>query len=340
MIDTDWRVFLEQRGFTTDTQGTLGKANGSTLSGPLLMDLSHLGVVEVSGKDAFAFLQGQFSNDLQAVSGARSQLSAYCSPKGRVLALFRVLQTEGGYRLIAPREILESVVRRLRMFVLRAKVSLDISSDLIAIGIAGDGAETLLCEKFAAAPRPGEVLTNENTGVIGVGACRWLLTDSVQGVRDLWEEFAAGASSADGRTWRRMDILDGLPQVFASTVETFIPQMINLDLVDGVSFTKGCYPGQEIVARLRYLGKLKQRMLCVRSEEEKEILPGDGIFTAARGEQRVGTVVDAQPAADGGRVLLATAPVTHLETGPLLLSSQGGTPLEKTPLPYEIPATA
>lgn len=336
MTHPDWTAFLRQRGFVAGEAGAPGLAGGPAMDDSLLMDLSHLGTVTVAGEDAFAFLQGQFTNDLQEVTESRSQLSGYCTPKGRLLALFRILAHGPGYRLVAPTEILEPVVKRLRRYVLRAKVDLEITPEMVTVGLAGAAAQALIEQRFGAAPGPGGVAADGATAVTGVGEARWLLAGPVEAMTGLWEAFGERLPPADGRSWRRLEILDGLPQVFAPTVEKFVPQMVNLDLVGGVSFAKGCYPGQEIVARLRYLGKLKQRMLCARVENGSGIAPGDGIHTEERGEQRVGTVVDAQRA-EGGAVLLATAPLARFTEGPLLTTPQGGEVLQQIPLPYAVP---
>jgi len=257
--------------------------------------LDSLGVIEVAGDDAREFLQGQFSNDIDALAaidgdaGARCQLNAYCNPKGRALAVVRVLRLGDGWRLLAPAALADALMMRLRMFVLRAKVSVELQSPA-RWGVIG--APVLRGEAL----RGDGLLRAQVAGAVP----RQLVIGDAQPSRA--GEFTVEASDT---VWRLADILSGIPQIYPATAEEFIAQFINLDRVDGVSFSKGCYPGQEIIARLRHRGRVKQRMVAARARVDA-LAPGDAVYDG--GDKKIGAVVDAVQLGDGEFIFSAVAP--------------------------------
>ena len=278
--------------------------------------LDHLGCIELTGEDSEDFLQGQLTNELSAISPWQSQLSGYCNPKGRALAIFRVLKTETSICLLCPQDLVESMIKRLQLYKMRAKVEVKARDDLQAFGLINVGTET---------PRTTDWL--------------WQI-DHNRKIAIATEEqsdplLGRPHPITDSSLWRLTDILAGQPQVYAATSEAFIPQQINLDLVDGVSFTKGCYPGQEIVARLRYLGKLKQRMIAGKVKCDQSIVPGTPLFTSERPKQKSGSVVDVVETG-GYQVLLAMVPASYIDSGELMLIEHQGNKLERLQLPYAI----
>ena len=293
-----------------------------------IIPLDFLALIEVTGEDAQEFLQGQLSNDLDAIgAGEKScQLNAYCNPKGRVLALIRLVKCAAGFQMIVPAELADNLVRRLTMYVLRAKVKIARKPEIPLLGRIG--------------PPDSDDRGNGIQPIPLAGALpRQILLGAA--AAEAWRDAGEVAVEANGDAWRLADILSGIPQVYAQTVEAFIPQMINLDLVDGLSFTKGCYPGQEIVARLRYLGKVKQRMLVGTVggavAEVGSLAPGDPIHDAQRGDQKVGMVVDAVKTGDDHYTFSTTAPPALIEHGELRVGSATGAPLTRIPLPYPAP---
>jgi len=263
--------------------------------------LDSLGVIEVGGDDAQEFLQGQFSNDIDAVAAvddavAHCQLNAYCNPKGRALAVVRVLRLAERWWLLAPRAQVDSLMKRLRMFVLRAKVSIDAPA-LARWGVIGDG------DGVGAASRADAVVRASVAGIIP----RQLIIGDAQVMRSL---DITPTPSDD--LWRLADILSGVAQVYPATAEQFIPQFINLERVGGVSFSKGCYPGQEIIARLRHRGRVKQRMLAARAVGVDALAPGDALFDGDG--KTVGTVVDAVNTGAREFIFNATAPSPLADT--------------------------
>lgn len=250
--------------------------------------LSHLSVIAIQGTDAAAFLQGQITCDVRQIKPQRSSLGAMCLPNGRVIATFRLLHNSDGFLMILSRDLLESVIKRLRMFVLRSKVSLSDASDVWHIaGLIGNGLDAFL--QTADLKLPGskdELYTSESALVSRVSgdATRCLLLFQNQ---PAWLENTVITNDV---LWQSADINNGLPLITAPTSEQFIPQMLNLDLLGAISFEKGCYTGQEIVARTHYLGKAKRRMY--RYATTANAAPGDDIY-AANPTEAVGTVVNA-----------------------------------------------
>ena len=207
--------------------------------------LTHLGVLRFSGADALTFLQGQISNDTQRLSDNMPVFAAYSSPQGRVLALIYLLPHSSGVAAILPREILQPTLERMRKYVLRAKVRIEDAGDsLVVAGRVGappeSGSRYVECDGIGMAP-------------VGHDQNRfWII-----GAPD---KIGAVNAAAFEQAWRLADIHAGLPQVYAATSEAFVAQMLNLDLLDGISFSKGCYTGQEIIARTQHLGRIKRRM--------------------------------------------------------------------------------
>ena len=211
--------------------------------------LTHLGILRFTGPDALSFLQGQVSNDTQRLTDNTSLLAAYSNAQGRVIALIYLLPHSSGVIAILPREILQPTMERMRKFILRAKVKIEDAGDSLAVaGYFGTMPES-----------SGGYSEADGVGVAPVARDKnrfWLIAAP--------QKFASAVDAAGARRieneWRLADIRAGLPQVYAATSEAFVAQMLNLDLLDGISFTKGCYTGQEIIARTQHLGRIKRRL--------------------------------------------------------------------------------
>ena len=252
-------------------------------------------IIEARGADTDAFLQGQLSNDIRALAPDRAQLSSYNSAKGRMLAVLTLSRRDGGIDIELPRGLIEPVARRLRMFVLRSKLTLTPSADAM-LGLVGDGAADALAQAGLAVPMaPLDVVEADGLRIqrrLGV-----LPRYSLSGGAALIDALAArwAAHAADAAAWTLAQVRAGEPVVLPETQDHFVAQMANLDLLGGISFDKGCYTGQEIVARLHYLGQLKRRMfLCEGLGLPPE--PGSDVHVQGQ-DQAVGEVV--QSAADG-----------------------------------------
>jgi folate-binding protein YgfZ len=223
--------------------------------------LSHLGILRFSGPDALSFLQGQISNDTNRLAERSSLFAAYSSPQGRVLALIYLLPHSSGIAAIVPRELLASTLERLKKFVLRAKVKIeDAGEDLVVGGFHGEAA--LRNFGLPIPDAPGRYVEQNGIGIAAVGMKAAVGTEHRYWVIGAAADpaLAPTAATQPERDWRLADIRAGLPQVYSPTSEAFVAQMLNLDLLDGISFTKGCYTGQEIIARTQHLGRIKRRL--------------------------------------------------------------------------------
>ena len=299
------------------------------------MPLTHLAVVQASGADATAFLHSQLSNDVQGLPPQRSLLAGYCNAKGRLFTISRLWRHGDAWLLCLPADSAETLLKRLRMFVLRSKVTLTLRQDLTLFGVSGDAAATALGRAGLPAPdQDGSVATHDDTSVLCLPGTvpRYLLclTDAVAPAT--WTALTEVARPADTGYWRLLEIDAGQPSVHAATAETFVPQHVNLERVDGVSFRKGCYPGQEIVARMHYLGKPSRRMYRMQTTAPP---PPPGTAVQDERQREVGTVVDAQATGTDATRLLAALQVAAIDS-PLLLPD--GARLERLDLPYPLEA--
>ena len=302
-----------------------------------ITDLSHFGLIRVAGDELRTFLQGQLTNDINAVTPTSAQLSSYCSPKGRMLGSFWIFQRGADLYLQLPVERLEAILKRLRMFVLRADVTLeDASEQLARFGIAGDCAAGIL--RFA--PSAGNSCeTRDEVTVLRLPGDRQrfevIAAPEVAGA--IWSDLSATAEQTGSEFWSLMDIRAGIPTVFEDTVEAFVPQMANLQLVGGVSFTKGCYTGQEVVARMQYLGKLKRRMYRAQVDADERPAPGTEVFSpSSDSTQAIGRIVDSAAAPQGGFEVLAVLQISSAESGDVHLGDAAGPILKMLPLPYAL----
>jgi hypothetical protein len=262
--------------------------------------LPWLGVIEARGPDAVSFLQGQLTNDTRLLADGRTQLAALNSPQGRVIALLRLKQVDGSVYALLPRELVEPVLTRLKKYVLRAKVQLA-SPALVAVGSASE-----------TSPDPANSISFD----YGPGRRVTVLPAA---------ELPGTASDRD--LWIAEDIRLGLPQVFASTSEAFIPQMLNLDLLEGISFSKGCYTGQEIVVRTQHLGRIKRRTLRYRLEAGPLLEPLQGLFL---NDAKVAEVLISAGTAAGHELLA----VTNLDARDRALRATDGREARPLPMPY------
>ncbi len=311
-------------------------ALASSVQATVLAPLPELGVVCVSGTDAVSFLQSQLTNDVSRLTLAQVQLSGYCTPKGRLLATFHQWRTDDGVFLRMPREIIGSIVKRLSMFVLRAKAKVtDVSDEWATYALLGESADVLYDAGLSSPDAPWTSTTANSVRVDRLlptpdGVVRCLLTLPSASPLRISEEVGRVASSR----WWLSEIDAAVPTVFAATQEKFVPQMINLEVLGGVDFKKGCYPGQEIVARSQYLGKLKRRM-NVADVNATDVQPAADVYHNGAA-QPIGTVVMAAASAEGGSSLLFEAPLDRLESGSLHLQSVDGPRLSVRPLPYAL----
>ncbi len=341
-MNNGWKDFLVGQGAQMqddvvqhfgDAAGELDKAATCTV----LCDLSQFGILRVSGEDAQGFLQNLFSSDVREVSPQRAQFGSFNTAKGRMLATFLIWQVGADYFLQLPKSLCEAMRKKLSMYILRSKVKItDASDEMVSIGVAGVEALALIEECFASIP--GDVFAvgqSSNGSVIRFEADRFQVNTTPEHAPSLWKCLNDGARPAASACWDWRNIRAGIPVVLPATQEQFVPQMANLDLVGGVNFKKGCYPGQEIVARMHYLGKLKRRMYLAHIAGNAQA--GDELFSAEMEGQASGMVVNAAAAPNGGSDLLAVVQISSQAAQQVHLGSLQGEALEFQQLPYVIP---
>lgn len=317
-----------------------GKADpdlAAARSESVLALLGHLGVLQFSGEDAETFLQGQLSCDVASVSSRSGTYGAYCSPKGRMLANFLLWREEAGFCMALSRDIAPSIQKHISKFVLRAKVKISDASDTIVMaGAAGPKAGQALRDVFPDLPKePNAVSRQPDTGtVIKLKDGRYLLSLTPSSAAALRQRLAHALVPVGARAWRWLDIRNGVPLVTAATQDQLVPQMANFELLGGVSFDKGCYTGQEVVARMQHLGKLKRRMFLANVAAQAEA--GDSLYSDDLGDQASGIVVNAEASPDGGHDLLAVVQTASREGSIVHLKSLGGPVLRFLPLPYAV----
>jgi hypothetical protein len=343
-MKSEWKAFLVDAGaeFATDTVVHFGnpvREQEVALTGLVFSDLDFQGVIAVHGEDSGAFLQSQLSNDINRLDQHVNQLNAYCTPKGRILGLLRAFRQDDNWYLRLPADTLEAVLQRLRMFVLRAAVTLEDASDnFIRIGISGEAAPAELLKLAGRIPdQPGQTVAAGKLLILRIAGIQprfEVYASSLDAAKSLWDGLNVRGAPVGNSAWRLLEILAGIPNVFAATTEIFVPQMTNLQLVGGVSFRKGCYPGQEIVARMQYLGTLKRRMYLGTVETDGVVAPGDLLFSAQDHEQPAGRIVDAQPHPDGGQAALAVIQIKYAEADDVHLGASDGPVFCRQPLPY------
>lgn len=348
-MNAEWSAFLERVGAVLAADrvshfGHPGAESRAALTDDVCCDLSHLGLIAARGPDTESFLQGQLTCDVRQVAPDRSLPGAHCTPKGRAFASFRLFRREDATYLELPRELLEPALSRLRKYVLRARTTLEDASDALArMGVAGPNAAALIGTALGAVPElMNGVVTTATTDPDGVTVIRlpgstprFELHGAAQELSTVWSALAPKVTPVGAEPWRLLNILAGTPTVYPETVEAFVPQMLNLQLLGGISFQKGCYTGQEIVARTHYLGKLKRRMVLARVDSASPPRPGDPLFSPqADASQSAGQLVDASPHPDGSYAVLAVALIDCAEHGTLQLGDAGGPILRLEPLPY------
>ncbi len=338
-MNSPWHQLLAMTTAHIDNQWQLHWQPEEEAGDTAYSPLPQLGVIRAQGKDARHFLQGQLTNDIRDLSPEHSQLSAYCNPKGRMLALFRLVQQGDDILMLLPRTLVDSVLKRLSMFVLRAQVSLsDASDDWLCFGLHGITASTLVAERLGSAPaeRDHQVSAEAFCAVCLDGPCpRYLLLASRTAADDLWATLQTQAVPEDTSAWTLRTIQAGEPQVYTQTQETFVPQMLNLQALNGLSFTKGCFVGQEVVARTQHLGKLKRRLYRA-AISEGEARPGDELFSpSSTSGQGAGKIVDAAPSPSGGWELLAVMEIDQ-DKSDMRIGGSEGARLSVLDLPYPV----
>ncbi len=347
----EWLEFLKTEGAVIENdkvshfrghENELSALQDQSRNQALVAPLDDYGVISVDGEDNLDFLQNQFSNDVRLVSETQSQLNAYCSPKGRVLSLFRIVKQEDRYLLLLPQERLQPTLSRLKMFVLRSKVTLEDASDKMGVvGIAGDKANELVNGLVANLPQePDACSYAEGMSIIKMAGepSRYLIVTGYEQLKSAWNQCKQHAQPASTRIWAYWNIQTGLPEVLEVNSDEFVPQMLNLHSLNAINFKKGCYPGQEVVARMHYLGKQKRRMYLAHLDTDSPPQPGENVYSESNVSdedmgQSVGKIVTATPSLHGGYDMLVVMQIASVENRDTILTQQN-TALIFKELPY------
>lgn len=283
--------------------------------------LTDQGLLRASGEDAAAFLHNLLTNDINHLKEGEARHAGLCTPKGRLIASFLIWREAADYYLQLSADILPGILKKLSMYILRSKVKLaDVSAERRLIGVFGASLGPT-ASMTTGAYEGGIALRLDDQRII-------LALPASASVPDL--------PVGDLADWHLAEIRAGIPRIVAATQEAFVPQMVNYEVpaVGGVSFQKGCYPGQEIVARTHYLGKVKRRMVHVKLE--KDFPPGTDVFTPEAGDQHCGAVVLTAPSPNSGFEALLVVQSTGAEADDIRLGSPDGPRAHLLPLPYAV----
>ncbi len=306
-----------------DPAAELVAARTLTIAAPL----THLSMIGVAGTDAMTFLHGQLTSDVKHLAPDGVQHSAWCSAKGRMLASCLLFRDQAGYRLQLAADLQATISKRLQMFVLRSRVAItDASAGEQLIGLSGPQATATLAALSLPTPATAMSRAPFPTGaVIRLDRERFEIVVANAALPELWSRIATSARPVGTAVWQWLDIRAGVPLITRKTTEEFVPQMADFERFGGVSFHKGCYPGQEIIARTQYLGKVKRHLY--RAHADVSMAAGDAIFSPASPDKPCGMVANASPAPLGGYDALVIVQEAYVTGGGLALDTGGEQPL-------------
>lgn len=332
-----WNDFLATNGAVIDTAG-VHFPDAPAGAGVCVVPLLHLGLIRCMGEDATDFLHNLLSSDVRKLPSGGVQWSSFNTPKGRMLASLIVNAVDGGHELLVSAELAASVQKRLSMYVLRSKVTVSAAGDSrVLLGLCGPHAAATLEKAGLQTPAPGQSTCAEDARCLGLTSELFVLVLAADAAETMWTRLtAAGAVARGSDTWTLAMIRAGLPLITAATQEEFVAQMLNYELIGGVNFNKGCYPGQEIIARTQYLGKLKKRMYRMRVPAGYTPAAGEDVFTPEFGEQSAGKIVNAAPDGSGAHEALVVMQTSCAQAGEAHIGRPDGPPMEFLDLPYTL----
>ena len=342
-MHADWQQHLQSAGARIENHvvsdfGDPQAELHAMQTGTILCDLSHFGLLYFPGEDSRAFLQSQLSSDVQKLSIETAQYSSYCTPKGRVLASLLLWQSAKGYFAQLHGGLRDSVQNRLARFVLRSKVKIsEASATHVSLGLAGNDAGMLAKKCFGTIPQLVlGAAHDESVTVIRLSPDRFQIITASEQAPALWEKLSRSATMVGNQCWDWLNIRDGIPVITPATQEQFVPQMLNMEIIGAVSFNKGCYPGQEIIARTQHLGMLKRRMYLANIRSDTSPQPGEELFSGDVQGQVSGMIVNAVASPEGGYDVLAVIQIASAYTEDVHWKSPGGPILKILPLPYSV----
>lgn len=339
---TVWTDHLAACGATLTDNGVahFGDLAGELLAardGAVLADLSHYGLIALSGEEAQTFLHAQVTNDLRGINEKSAVFAGWLSAKGRMLANFLVMKRGGDLYLLLPEALRETIQKRLTMFILRSKVKArNAGAEWVRLGISGPGSSAAVAALLGK-PAPDAIMAavhGETGWAVCLGEERFDLFLSPEAAPAAWAQLAQSHRPVGAPAWDWLLVNGGIPAVLPATQDHFVPQMANMEALGGVSFNKGCYPGQEIVARSQYLGKVKRRMFLAHLDAEAK--PGEEVFSPELPDQASGHIANVAPAPGGGWDALTVLHTSSVEGGQVHLGKRDGPLLAFRPLPYPV----
>lgn len=349
-MNTLWQDYLTAQNAHFDVNGAVSQFEFPELErvlikhGPVMASLAHHALIRVSGEEAKSFLQGQLSNDLNDVSEQQAQFSAYCDPQGQVLALFLIFKLNDDYFLSFDGSLREAILKRMQMFVMRSKVTLtEVSQEWIRFGFAGQFADldiqrrlnTKIKKELACTHSEEEGL--ESVQIIKVPGPfhRYEIFAPADQAIDAWKKLRNNGDVTNSNDWRLLNIASGMAEVTTATSAKHIAQFLNLDKVGVINFKKGCFPGQEIIARMHYRGKAAKRMLRLHLDEVLELSAGDTLELLDNDDRNYKLdVVLSNPDIFEGTLCLAVGNLKSLESATGELRTVHGGLAKIEPLPY------
>jgi tRNA-modifying protein YgfZ len=344
MANNDWQEYQRIQGavFDNETITSFGNIKNElkfTQNENVICDLSHLGLLEINGEDAITFLQGQVTNDVRLLDDQNAHYTGYCSPKGRLLALFLAFNHTHKIHLQFNYNLLQSISKRLKMYVMRSKVIItDVSDSTVRIGLSGNNAADLLKPFFSTAPMLAyESITTEHATLIcmpNAGMLRYEIICDTHYAKEIWQILNKDCKPVGKPCWEWLEIQAGIPDIDINTQEEFVPQMLNLDALQAINYKKGCYTGQEIVARTHYLGKVKRRTQLAHIVSNTCPILGDDVTDA--NNQVIGKIVRCAPTIDEGFDVLAEYRLENLNSDGIYWDNIA---LKIKPLPYLLDAS-
>ena len=328
-MNKNWKDYLQQNGATQDNKGLFVfnesfSDNQHCNDSDIICDLSHFSSMVIAGEDATEFIQGQFTNDVNGVDEDHSQISGFCNNKGRMINNFRLFQHQQNYFISCRSNLVEDSINHLQNYILRAQVAIqDTSEQLIHIGVSGNNADSLLSPFIDKLSTTVNCVSHDDDYIfirVPGTTPRYEIFCSFEQAKTLWASISKKANIVNSSCWDYLNIRNGLAFVDSVTSEEFVPQMVNMDLINGLSFEKGCYTGQEIVARTHYLGKQKRRSYRLRIISDIEPKTGAQLATESSTEnQYTGTLVTIYQTAKNEYEALAVIQIKSAEQEKLKL---------------------
>ena len=305
-----------------------------------LINVSHLGIIEINGADADPFVNAQFTCDISRQIKYQVNPCAWCNSKGQVIATFLLLRLENGFLLITPFELIDHLIDRLKMYVFRSAVTIkNQAGKYQCAGIVGKKAfDSLQSITNLHLPGPSQAVNYKGVLIITMTeqeATRVLIIEKRNDAESIIEPLQNLIGQANVQIWKYQDIRDGLPWILEKTSEQVLPQELNLNLIGGLSFEKGCYPGQEIIARVYFRHKLKNRLYLAQLDTDSIPVPGSKIFCKEMPSSS-GLVINAETDINNAVWILAVINIKRAEVYTLYSGSPDGPRLSLKPLPYQV----